>query len=51
MSVEVGMLEHVDEAKRREALGLVREGRVFDLGRILDETFRPSPGATSGRRL
>ena len=25
---EIGMLAHVDEAKRREALGLVREGRL-----------------------
>jgi kynurenine formamidase len=32
------MLRHVDEAKRLAALGLVREGRLFDLGRVLDES-------------
>jgi hypothetical protein len=32
VSDEIGMLVHVDEAKRRAALGLVREGRLFDLG-------------------
>jgi kynurenine formamidase len=34
---ELGMLNHVDERKRREALSLVREGRLYDLGRVLDE--------------
>jgi kynurenine formamidase len=38
------MLGHVDEAKRREALGLVREGRLFDLGRVLDEHVPAFPG-------
>jgi kynurenine formamidase len=38
------MLRHVDEAKRREALALVREGRLFDLGRILDENIPTFPG-------
>jgi kynurenine formamidase len=38
------MLVHVDEAKRREALGLVREGRLFDLGRVLDEHVPAFPG-------
>ena len=33
---QLGMLNHVDERKRREALGLVREGRLYDLGRVLD---------------
>jgi kynurenine formamidase len=41
---DLGMLAHVDEAKRREALALVREGRLFDLGRILDETVPVFPG-------
>jgi kynurenine formamidase len=41
---ELGMLNHVDEAKRREALGLVREGRLFDLGRVLDENVPVFPG-------
>jgi kynurenine formamidase len=38
------MLRHVDEAKRREALALVREGRLYDLGRVLDETVPVFPG-------
>jgi kynurenine formamidase len=35
---ELGMLNHVDDAKRLEALSLVRRGRLYDLGRVLDET-------------
>jgi kynurenine formamidase len=38
------MLNHVDEAKRREALGLVRDGRLYDLGRVLDEDIPVFPG-------
>ena len=38
------MLAHVDEAKRREALALVREGRLYDLGRVLDEHVPAFPG-------
>jgi kynurenine formamidase len=41
---QLGMLNHVDDAKRREALGLVRHGRLYDLGRILDETVPVFPG-------
>jgi kynurenine formamidase len=41
---ELGMLNHVDERKRRQALALVREGRMFDLGRVLDETVPVFPG-------
>jgi kynurenine formamidase len=41
---ELGMLNHVDDAKRREALALVRQGRLFDLGRVLDETVPVFPG-------
>jgi kynurenine formamidase len=41
---ELGMLNHVDEAKRREALGLVRTGRLYDLGRVLDERVPVFPG-------
>jgi kynurenine formamidase len=41
---EIGMLNHVDERTRREALALVREGRLFDLGRVLDETVPVFPG-------
>jgi kynurenine formamidase len=38
------MLNLVDEAKRLEALGLVREGRLYDLGHVLDETCPVFPG-------
>jgi kynurenine formamidase len=41
---QLGMLNHVGEAKRREALGLVREGRLYDLGRVLDEDVPVFPG-------
>jgi kynurenine formamidase len=41
---QLGMLNHVDEAKRLEALGLVREGRLYDLGRVLDEDIPVFPG-------
>ena len=44
MTVELGMLSHVNEATRLEALALVREGRVFDLGRVLDEKVPVFPG-------
>jgi kynurenine formamidase len=44
VSPEVGMLAHVDEPKRRAALRLVREGRMFDLGRVLDEHVPAFPG-------
>jgi kynurenine formamidase len=44
MTSDVGMLRHVDEAKRLEALSLVREGRLFDLGRVLDENVPVFPG-------
>jgi kynurenine formamidase len=41
---QLGMLNHVDAAKRLEATSLVREGRVFDLGRVLDENVPVFPG-------
>jgi kynurenine formamidase len=41
---QLGMLNHVDEAKRLAALGIVREGRLYDLGRVLDETCPVFPG-------
>ena len=41
---EIGMLNLVDEAKRLQALSLVREGRVFDLGHVLDEQAPVFPG-------
>jgi kynurenine formamidase len=43
-SDEIGMLNHVDDAKRRDALALVREGRLYDLGRVLDENVPAFPG-------
>jgi kynurenine formamidase len=41
---QLGMLNHVDEAKRLEALALVRRGRLYDLGRVLDESCPVFPG-------
>jgi kynurenine formamidase len=39
-----GMLNHVTDAKRREALASVTEGRLYDLGRVLDEDIPVFPG-------
>ena len=41
---ELGMLNHIDDAKRLAALASVREGRLYDLGRILDERVPVFPG-------
>jgi kynurenine formamidase len=41
---ELGMLRHVTEEKRLDALGLVRRGRLYDLGRVLDERAPVFPG-------
>jgi kynurenine formamidase len=41
---EIGMLNHVDEAKRLQALALVQHGRLYDLGRVLDESIPVFPG-------
>jgi kynurenine formamidase len=41
---QLGMLNHVTAAKRLEALSLVREGRVYDLARVLDEHVPVFPG-------
>jgi len=38
------MLNHLTAEKRLQALGLVREGRLYDLGRILDEHVPVFPG-------
>ena len=38
------MLNHIDEPSARAALGLVRAGRLYDLGRVLDETVPAFPG-------
>ena len=41
---ELGMLNHVDDAVRLRAISLVRTGRLYDLGRILDERVPVFPG-------
>jgi kynurenine formamidase len=41
---ELGMLNHITPAKRVQALRLVREGRLYDLGRVLDEHVPVFPG-------
>ena len=41
---ELWMLNHVDDGKRLEALALVRRGRMYDLGRVLDEHVPVFPG-------
>jgi kynurenine formamidase len=48
---ERGMLRHVTEAKRLEALRLVRQGRVYDLGRVLDEHAPVFPGRSFRQTL
>src|ERR687888_1759020 len=44
MAAEAGMLEHVTDESRLAALSLVREGRLYDLGRVLDEHVPVFPG-------
>ena len=39
-----GMLNLVTDAKRRDALTRVRTGRMYDLGRVLDESVPVFPG-------
>ena len=41
---QLGMLNHIDDAKRAQALRLVRAGRLYDLGRVLDERIPVFPG-------
>jgi kynurenine formamidase len=41
---ELGMLNHVTDAKRAAALASVREGRLYDLGRVLHEDIPVFPG-------
>lgn len=41
---EIGALNHLDERTRVDALSLVREGRMYDLGRVLDEDVPVFPG-------
>ncbi len=38
------MLNHIDDAKRAAALGLVRTGRMYDLAHVLDEHVPVFPG-------
>jgi kynurenine formamidase len=41
---QLGMLNHIDDAKRRAAMRLVREGRLYDLAHVLDESVPVFPG-------
>src|SRR5947208_12422607 len=41
---QLGMLNHITAAKRLAALASVREGRLYDLGRTLDERVPVFPG-------
>jgi kynurenine formamidase len=41
---QLGMLNHINDAKRRAAMRLVREGRLYDLSHVLDETVPVFPG-------
>src|SRR3954451_7188712 len=41
---QLGMLNHISDDSRVAALRLVRSGRVYDLGRVLDETVPAFPG-------
>jgi kynurenine formamidase len=41
---QFGMLNHVTDAKRAAAMKLVREGRLYDLGHVLDEACPVFPG-------
>jgi kynurenine formamidase len=40
----LGKLALIDDRKRAEALGLVRQGRMYDLGHVLDEHVPVFPG-------
>ena len=41
---ELGKLALIDDAKRAAALGLVKQGRIYDLGHVLDENVPVFPG-------
>jgi kynurenine formamidase len=51
LAEQIGALAHVDDAKRLEALSLVREGRTYDLARVLDETVPVFPGRSFHQTL
>lgn len=48
---QLGMLNHVTDAKRLQALQLVRGGRIYDLGRVLDEHVPVFPGRACHQTL
>jgi kynurenine formamidase len=41
---QIGTLNHIDNAKRIAAMRLVREGRLYDLAHVLDESVPVFPG-------
>jgi kynurenine formamidase len=41
---QIGMLNHIDDAKRVAAMSLVRTGRTYDLAHVLDERVPVFPG-------
>ena len=41
---QIGMLNHITDAKRAAALATIRSGRVYDLGHVLDEHVPVFPG-------
>jgi hypothetical protein len=41
---QIGMLNHITDAKRAEAMRLVRRGRLYDLAHVLDENVPVFPG-------
>jgi kynurenine formamidase len=41
---QLGMLNHITDATRAAALRLVRSGRIYDLGRVLDSDTPSFPG-------
>jgi kynurenine formamidase len=48
---QIGALNRITDAKRLDALQSVREGRVYDLGRVLDETVPVFPGRSFRQTL
>jgi kynurenine formamidase len=41
---QIGMLNHIDDAKRAAAMALVKRGRMYDLAHVLDENVPVFPG-------
>jgi kynurenine formamidase len=48
---QLGMLNHITDQTRAAALQLVRSGRLYDLGRVLDETVPAFPGRSFRQML